>query len=199
MTLTAQHIGQYKGSFEPQRANNFTFEVDIPYANGSNLIRLALSGAFLPNLESEIFKIDYLNEEVQFAGKPKVAGSGSIKMIDYVDQNTRDAITSWYYQVYNPTNGAVGLASQYKRDAYIITFGPEGSYKRMFKLQGCFPSVVNFGGDLSYSDGNKQVELQITIAYDKPIMLNSNSQPVTLTGSAGTVASANGGAPYTGV
>lgn len=171
MVLTAQHIGQ-NGAFEPQRSNAFTFEVDVPYSGGRTLISLALNSAFIPKFETEVFTIDYMNEQVQFAGKPKTAQSGNIKLIDYVDQNVRNALLSWYYQVYNPTNGAVGLAGNYKRDAYIVTFGPEGSYTRMYKLVGAFPSVIE-GSELNYSDA-KQVEITVTIAYDKVIPLKGN-------------------------
>lgn len=194
--LTSSHIGQFAGGFEPQRGNSFSFEVDVPLSGGKQLLRLALASAFIPKYESETFMIDYLNEQVQFAGKPKPAGEGTIKFHDYVDQNVRNALLSWYYMVYNPSNGAVGLASQYKRDGYIILFGPDGSNTRLWKLKGCFPSMVDLGGEVSYTEGNKAVDISLTIKYDKALPMKGNGTPESIPGVA---IGAGGGIPFDGI
>jgi len=193
--LTANHIGQALGGFEPQRKNNFSFEVDVPFAGGRTLIKLALSAAFIPKIEMDSpILINYQNEQVQFAGKPKPAGSGTMKFHDYVDQNVRDALLSWFYLVYNPINGAVGLASQYKRDASIVLYAPDGSYSRLWKLKGCWPSSFDFG-EVSYAD-NGEVEISMTMNYDKPVPLKGNGSNLDITG---VQIGSGGGIPFTGI
>jgi len=180
VALTAGHIGQTGGSFEPQRSNAFTFEVDVPYAGGKELIRLSLASAFMPKYEGETFQVEYMNEQVKFFGRPVVAQEGTIKLKDYVDQNSRDALLSWYKLCYNWENGAVGLAYQYKRDAHIITFAPEGSYTRLWKLQGCFIKSIEFG-ELTYGEA-KPTEISVVVSYDKPIPLKGNGSAIDVAG-----------------
>jgi len=180
--LTAMHIGQASGAYEPQRKNAFSFEVDVPYAGGKELIRLSLAKAFVPEYISETFAINFLNEQVQFAGKPTNIGEGVIELHDYVDQNVRNAILSWYYLVYNPTNGAVGLAKTYKRDAYILMFGPDGSNTRLWQLKGAFPSKVNAAsGGLDYKENDASM-ISVTIKYDKALPLKGNGSPESIPG-----------------
>jgi len=181
--LTAGHIGQHKGNFEPQRKNSFTFEVDVPYAGGKQLIKLALSGAFLPEYETETFSVDFQNEQVAFAGKPKTVSEGTIKLKDYVDQNVRNAVLSWSFQVYNPENGVVGLAKDYKRDAYVVLYGPDGSNTRLWKLLGAFPKKVSTGGEISYSE-NDGIEIEMVLSYDKAIPLTGSGGSEDIGGAA---------------
>lgn len=194
--LTAMHIGQMNGSYEPQRKNAFSFEVDVPFEGGKELIKLSLNKAFAPGYESETFEISYLNEKVQFAGKPKNIGEGAIELHDYVDQNVRNAILSWYFLVYNPTNGAVGLASDYKRDAYIVMFGPDGSNTRLWKLKGSFPFKVEPAtGGFSYEDNGASL-ITCNIKYDKAIPLMGNSTPENI---PGVEIGAGGGVSFDGL
>lgn len=176
--LTGMHIGQAKGSYEPQRKNAFSFEVAIDdlYAGGSELIRLTLAKAFVPEYISETIDINFLNEKVRFAGKPTNVGEGTIELQDYVDVNVRNAILSWYYQVYNPNNGAVGLAKNYKRDSYIVMFGPDGSNTRLWKLKGSFPTKVNSAsGGLDYATQDAST-ISVTISYDKALPFTGSNQ-----------------------
>lgn len=187
--LSAGHISagsrrsddSLQGNFEVQRQNNWYFEVTPP-SGGDNdtkrIIELALDVGFLPTEVSDEIEIHFVNERVWVAGKPTFE-AGTLTLKDYVDQPVMKAVADWRRLVYNPNTGAVGLAKNYKVDADVILFAPDGTYRRKWMLRGCWPQQVVYGGtlDMSSMDPNK---IEITIRYDKAIGNQSD-----LSGSAG--------------
>jgi len=167
-----------QGNYEVQRQNNWYFEVDPPSAGRNDtkrVIELALDIGFLPSESNEEIEIHFVNERVYVAGKP-LYEAGTLSLKDYVDQPVAKAIVDWRTMVYNPATGAIGLAKDYKVDANIVLFAPDGTYKREWILRGAWPQAVNYGAtlDMSSSDINK---IEITIRYDKAIPHRLSSGP----------------------
>lgn len=190
VNLSAGHIaagsGQsntvLQGNYEPQRQNNWYFEVDPP-SQGDNdtkrVIELALDTGFLPVEQSDEIEVHFVNERVYIAGKP-MYDAGSLVLKDYVDQAVMKAIADWRKTVYDPDTGKVGLAKDYKVGATIVLFAPDGTYARKWELSGCWPQQVTYGGtlDMSSSEINK---IEITLRFDR-------ARPVSLSSGPGQIA-----------
>jgi len=187
--LSAGHISagsrandsRIQGNYEVQRQNNWYFEVTPPSA-GSNdtkrVIELALDTGFLPTEHSEELEINFVNEKVYVAGKP-LFDEGTLGLKDYVDQPVMKAISDWRKKVYDPETGKIGLAKDYKVDASVVLFAPDGTYRREWILRGCWPKDVVYGDTLDMSS-NEMNKIQITIRYDKaiPKLLSSSADVV---------------------
>jgi len=163
---TADHLANEKGDFEPQRASNWEFEIAGLTANGGETIKLSMVSGALPNETNEPIELNYGNEKRYVAGKVNFE-TFPLVCRDYVDQSTRDDIIEWRRQVYDASTGAIGLASDYKKDATITLYDPEGTAIRRCRLKGCWPSAVNHGA-LSYEE-NGAINIEVTIRYDKPV------------------------------
>ena len=73
-------------------------------------------------------------------------------------------IYNWQNLVTNPETGQQGWAYNYKCDAEIIEYAPDGSSLSVWVLRGLWPSEVNYGS-LDKSSGDlKQIE--VTLSYD---------------------------------
>ena len=104
----ADHIASEKGNFEPQRSNNFTFEVALGQAD-RDLIELGLQSIPLPNESNDEIEIQFQNEKRYVAGQYTV-DSTTLIVRDFVDSDTRGAIMRWRKLVYDALTGNVGFA-----------------------------------------------------------------------------------------
>lgn len=162
-----------QGNYEVQRQNNWYFEVSPPSAGNNDtkrVIELALDLGFLPNESSEEIEIHFVNERVYVAGKP-LYEAGTLTLKDYVDQPVMKTVADWRARVYDPNTGAIGLARNYKVDANIVLFAPDGSFRREWLLRGCWPSAVNYGATLDMATA-EQNKIELTIRYDKALPIN---------------------------
>ena len=159
----ADHLANEKGDFEPQRTSNWEFEIAV---TGGATIKLSMVSGALPNETNEPIELNYGNEKRYVAGKVSFE-TFPLVCRDYVDQSTRDDIIEWRRLVYDPATGSVGLASDYKKDATITLYDPEGTAIRRCRLKGCWPSAVNHGA-LSYEEDGA-INIEVTIRYDKPV------------------------------
>jgi len=160
---SADHLAAEAGSFEPQRQNNFTFEVALGDAD-RDLIEMGLNALPLPNEANEIVELLFQNEKRKVAGQSTV-DDVTLTIVDFVDKDTRGAIMRWRKMVYDPQTGKIGLAKDYKKTAYIVLHGPDESNVRVCKLKGTWPSAVN-GGSLSM-EGSDKVLIEVTLTIDK--------------------------------
>lgn len=160
---SADHIAAAAGTFEPQRQNNFSFEVSLG-ASDKDLIVMGLQAFPFPKESNEEVSIPYQNETRYVAGKYAV-DAGSLVIVDFVDADTRGAIMRWRKKIFDPQTGNVGLAKDYKKQAYLVATAPDGTRTRACKLIGCWPQAVD-GGDLSM-DSSDKVSISVTIRYDK--------------------------------
>jgi len=178
INLTAGHISagsqgtfttkDLQGNYEVQRQNDWYFEVEPPsgaLSDTKRVITVALDIGFLPSESSEEIEIHFVNERVYVAGKPMFE-AGTLTLKDYVDYPVMKTIADWRKVVYNPQTGQIGLAKNYKVDASVVLFAPDGSYRREWVLRGCWPQAVNYGPTLDMST-MEQNKIEVTIRYDK--------------------------------
>ena len=178
---TTTHPGTYYLAenpelYEIQRTNNFTFytsglsrkikvEGDL-YAtlDADDIIELSVSKSSVPHFSQQAIQVKRGNNTVKFAGVPEFK-SGSITVNDYVGANTKEILMAWQQKSYNVDTEKVGLAKDYKIDAYLIEYTPDYQIVRTWKLVGCWISEIS--EDEFNHETNDKHTIQVTIEFDK--------------------------------
>lgn len=155
--------------YELQRKNNFEFSVP-GVADNDRLLTLSVISCALPTETNDVITVNYGNTNVKVAGVFNTEG-GNLTVRDFLQKDMEKAIDDWRSSVYNKDTDAIGFAADYKKQARVVQYAPDGTYERTWKLIGVWPSQVSYG-DLSNTDGNPK-EIQITLQYDKAILQRS--------------------------
>lgn len=167
--------------WEPQRTNNFEIHIygldaltsahkglKMP-SNAGQFLTLATKDVGDLGISVDPISVDYGNNAVKFAGKPSY-DSISINFNDFVGIETERIIAAWHRLVYDPQTQKVGRASAYKKSAHLLEFSPDGAYRKCWKLLGCFPTSVSYGG---YDQGGGSVRnISVTLSIDYAIPLD---------------------------
>jgi hypothetical protein len=89
---------------------------------------------------------------------------------------------NWCLLIYNPTSGSIGLASEYKTEAFVTLYaGKSDTPIERWMYLGIFPKSVNMG-DLDWSAEGDPLTIECTFKYDKPFRISPSgpgSQPNT--------------------
>lgn len=173
--LGASHLAS--DGYEVQRTNNFEVVISgigelTGNVNDTRTVTLSLESGFLPAEQSSDQELHYANTLVHVAGTTTYSG-GSIVVKDIISEkeDMEQIIINWRKSVYDPDTDKVGLAFNYKKDARVIQYAPDGSMERTWKLIGVFPIAVNYG-TLDYSSGGAIKTIEVTLSYDKAIRIS---------------------------
>ena len=172
VAISASHIAAAGGAFEPQRQSNFMLSLEPPGGGtgNRNALQLSLQAFPLPKYEIVIGTTRYVNEERKWAANVTYQNlQATFK--DYVDTSTASILYTWSLLVFNPENGQIGLASQYKSQGTVQLFAPNGSSVRSWDLLGVWPSNFNFG-EGNMEGAATQNLIQVTFAIDQMIPEN---------------------------
>ena len=168
-----QYLATNPKHYEIQRSNNFMFYVDLDgvavknsdYAttNGTSVIQVACSKAFVPHFKQEVIPIKRGNSTIKFAGAASF-DSGSIDVRDYIGSGAKDLLMAWQRLSYDVSTEKVGLTTDYKKDAFLLEYTPDYQLVRSWKLHGCWISAISEG---EYShESNDARAISVTIEYD---------------------------------
>lgn len=161
-TLGASHLAGE--GFEVQRTNNFEIQINGVTDEDRILILSVVSG-FLPNESNEVITLNYGNTQITVAGAARPNNSGTLVVRDLIQKDIEQAIDKWRATVYNKETDGIGFAFDYKKDAKVVQYAPDGTLLRTWDLEGVWPSAVDYG-QISYeSPGVKTIS--ITLQYDK--------------------------------
>lgn len=122
--------------------------------------------ASLPNVTWEITEVPYFSQKKKFASRFNVNEMTCV-LKDYVDFGTASKVWQWWNTVGNIEAGTVEEPGKYKKDGMMMKCNSQGEPVTQWKLQGCFPSAVEFG-DLDYS-GTDIVLISVTLTVDRVI------------------------------
>ena len=162
--------------YEIQRSNNFVFYVsglskafniaNNKYAqdNADDVIKISVNKTTVPHFTQSAIQVKRGNNTMKFAGVPEF-GSGSIDLNDYIGAGTKDVLLAWQNKSYDVRTEKVGLASDYKKDAYLLEYTPDYQLVRTWKLMGCWISGLS-EGEYSHDSAEKHT-ISATIEYDK--------------------------------
>lgn len=162
--------------YEIQRNNNFVFWVsglagslsivNNKYAqeNAEDVLKLSVSSASVPHFTVNPIEVKRGNNSMKFAGVPTFS-EGNLKLDDWIGAGTKDVLLAWQRKVYNVETEKVGLAADYKRDAFLIEYTPDYQIVRTWKLRGCW--ISGLSEDNYDHESSEKHALNATIQYDK--------------------------------
>ena len=165
----AHHLASNPELYQPQGTNHFYFYVD--FNNDSAIsqgdeesLRLSVRASSVPHFTQGIIETNVGNETIKFAGKRTFA-DGTIEVYDWIGANTKRILMDWQRKSYNVRTGKVGLASDYKKTAYLVETTPDGQVVRSFKIYGCWISGLSEDNH-TWENGNDMRVITATITYD---------------------------------
>lgn len=188
--LSSSSIGTYYLAeapqyYEPQRTNTFTF-----YASNLNgilsdwpgvsvddteehTLELSVKASSVPHFGINKLTINRGNSQMHFAGKAEF-DDGQITVHDYIGAHTKEILLAWQRRAYNVQTEKVGLASDYKRDCYLLEYTPDYQLVRTWILRGCWVSKISEGNYDHDTAENKT--LDVIIVYDKAYIDTSDAE-----------------------
>ena len=162
--IGASHLSNNK-NYEVQRTNHWEIQITgIPGDGTDEMVTLLTSSAAMPQFSVETVELTHVNGKSKVAGAPTLE-AGDLTVLDAIDVDMEMRLYNWFCQVYNPKTNQMGWSSVYKKNAKLVLFGPDGSSKRVWKLEGVWPTTFN-PGELNY-DGSDKKMLTMTLSYDK--------------------------------
>lgn len=181
------HMAANTNLYEIQRTNNFEFiitdidgitkagmiggETNGAIANAQEIVRMSVAEASIPFFSQNAIEVKRGNSIMKFAGVPTFE-AGNIKINDYIGASAKEVMLAWQALSYNVVTEKVGLASDYKKDCYLIEYTPDYQKVRQWKLHGCW--VSKLGGATFSSENNEKVQIDCTIEYDKAVLDTSD-------------------------
>jgi hypothetical protein len=161
--------------YEPQRTNHFEVYLYLPSAIADNnkikteeyrkYITLATQNFSLPNISVAPVTIPYGNTMIKLAGQVEYGGADSLECIDYIGADVEGILYAWQQLVANAETGQIGWAYNYKVDAKVLEYSPDGECLSTWILKGVWPSAIAYGGSLDKSSSDIK-RVQVTISYD---------------------------------
>lgn len=159
--LGASHLAS--AGWEIQRRNNFEVYIE-GVGESERLLTLSVAAASLPSEHNGVLEVQYGNTTIKVAGTYSI-DAGSMTVRDIIQKDVENLIDEWRSTVYNKETDGVGFAADYKKQARIIQFAPDGSHERVWKVEGVWPSDVNYGQVAQ--DDNSLKTIELTLQYDK--------------------------------
>ena len=170
--LTATRFNQRK--YQLQRKNHF----EVFFGSNKTIsidpeLKFMVVSFPLPKETTEASDVNYFNQTIKTAGKTTF-DTTSMVLRDTIDYDTELQFLNWRKQVYDPETGRMGLAADYKINAVVIEYTPNGEQYRKWELVGCWPSGIEYG-ELTYEDGGEK-QLTVGITYDFAYRKETGSQ-----------------------
>lgn len=170
------HLANNPNIYEIQRTNNFEFVVsDIDgilragsesatYANAQEVIRMSVVSCPIPHFTQSVIDVKRGNTTLKYAGVPTFQ-AGTIVLNDYIGADTAGVLEAWQNLSYNVRTEKVGLASDYKKDCYLIEYSPDYQPVRRWIMRGCW--VSGLSEDDMNNENNSKKTVRATIEYDR--------------------------------
>lgn len=179
-SIGTYHLAANPNLYEIQRSNNFEFivtdidditrvgmiggEVNSTLPNAQEIIRMSVSSSAVPHFSQQPISVKRGNNTLKYAGVPEFS-EGSIKVNDYIGANTVEVLMAWQNLSYNVLTEKVGLASDYKKDCYLIEYTPDYQKVRQWKMHGCW--ISNLTENEFDHESNDKRAITCTIQYDR--------------------------------
>ena len=174
------HLAANTNLYEIQRTNNFEFivtdidgikkagmiggEANGTIGNAQEIIRMSVVSSTIPHFSQNAIEVKRGNNTMKFAGVPTF-DSGTLKLNDYIGAATKEVLMAWQNLSYNVITEKVGLASDYKKDCYLVEYTPDYQKVRQWKMHGCWISKLSEG---EYNhEQNEKKQIDVTIEYDR--------------------------------
>lgn len=147
-----------KSGYDPQDANSRV-------VNAQEILRLSVTKASVPHFSQKVITTKRGNTQMKFAGVPEF-GQGSVDFYDYIGVETKEALMAWQNLSFNIRTEKVGLASDYKKDCYLVEYSPDYQVVRRWILHGCWISKIE-EDNYDSEQTNTARKIRCTFEYDR--------------------------------
>jgi hypothetical protein len=174
------HLAANPNLYEIQRSNNFELlvtglegiiragmngtESSAKIDNAQELLRLSVVSSTVPHFTQAAIEVKRGNNSIKFAGVPTFT-AGTIVINDYIGANSKEVLMAWQNLSYNVLTEKVGLASDYKKDCYLVEYTPDFQKVRQWKMHGCWISELS-ETDFN-NENNEKKQVTCKIEYDR--------------------------------
>ena len=133
------------------------------------VVRFSVNKVHIPNFTQGVININRGNTQIKFAGTMTFE-AGSMEVIDYIGADSKSVLMAWQRLSGDIENETVGRAANYKKEAYLVEYGPEyGNIVREWKIQGAWVSQIS-NDENSHEGGNDKRVITATIQFDKAVL-----------------------------
>lgn len=139
------------------------------------ILRLTVQEFKTAEINVNSIDIRHGNDRVKLAGQVSV-GDCSITVHDVIGADTQLALWGWFNLVYSPTKKVMGINVDYKKDATIYQFGPDGSTVRSWECFGLWPDSIP-ANSFSY-DSSKNIDITVKLNCDNILLKRDYVEPV---------------------
>ena len=174
--ISAYHLAVMPDAYETQKSNAAKFIVMgldnltdpitgklIP--NASDILKQSIFSFEAPSFQQSPIEVRIGNTSVKTAGTPTFADT-TISLHDFVGIETYNVLYAWQAQSFNIKTGRVGIASDYKKTAYMLEYTTDFSkVLRVWKLYGVWVNQLRKDGYDTSSSAN-EVKIQCSLSYD---------------------------------
>jgi hypothetical protein len=166
---------------QPKLSNLFTLQLDnVPGQTNSNdsLVKLQINliDCTRPTTSFNTVSMTRFNQKYSVAGAPNPEITLTAKFRDTIQGNVSRVLWNWSQVIYNPKTGQMGYANSYKTDGQLWILDPMGKRLETFFIKGIWPSKIEYGSALAYSDSPTASEVTLTMTYDIAWMDNSYNE-----------------------
>ena len=169
------HMADHPELYEPQRSNNFEFIVtdlsnltratdNTKIGSAQEILRMSVISTKIPHYSQSPISVRRGNSVLKYAGVPEFQ-EGSLVVNDFIGADTKSILMAWQNLSYNVKTEKVGLASEYKKDCYLIEYSPDMQKVRQWRLHGCWVSSIT--EDDYNAENNAKKSVSATIQYDR--------------------------------
>lgn len=177
--MSTRHLATNANLYEPQRTDTYEFvvtdidnilragtlgtETNAKIVNAQEVLRISNVSSSLPHFSQSVIAVKRGNNTMKFAGTPTFE-SGKVSFNNWIGADTISALMAWQNLSYNVRTEKVGLAGDYKKDAYLIEYTPDYQKVRQWILHGCWISSLT--EDEFNNEQNEKKKISATIEYD---------------------------------
>jgi len=131
------------------------------------VIRIAVASAPVPHYSINALRQRRGNSVQTFAGTPEFP-EGRLELYDWIGVNTKSILMAWQKKAANLETGKTGILTDYKKNAVLCEYSPDGQIIRAWDIYGCWVSSVE---EQPFNHAENQTERRITatLQYDMAV------------------------------
>jgi len=166
---------QGRALYEPARSTDFELFVyglsdlveGTSEEEAQEVIRIAVASAPVPHYTINALRQRRGNSVQTFAGTPEFA-DGEIQLYDWIGVSTKSILMAWQKKAANLETGKTGILTDYKKNAVLCEYSPDGQIVRAWDIYGCWISAVR-EDNFNHADNQAERRITATLTYDMAV------------------------------
>lgn len=158
--------------YEPARSTEFELFVyglsdlleGVSDDEAQEVIRIAVSKAPVPHFTINALRQRRGNSVQTFAGTPEFS-EGQLELYDWIGLNTKSVLMAWQAKAANLETGKTGILTDYKKNAVLCEYSPDGQIVRAWDIYGCWINAIS-EDDFDHSNNQSERRIRATLQYD---------------------------------